>query len=71
MKTITEAQRKIMDKYEKNLIAMMSLPEKEHMRIMNADVKHGRPNPFQKYNIQNKRNFILDEIKRLQKWKSS
>ena len=71
MKTITDAQRKTMDEYEANLIQLLSLPEKEHRRILNADLKHGRSMQWEKHNVQNKRNYLIDELKRIQKWKTA
>jgi len=71
MATITEAQRKIMDQYEKNLIHLLSLPEKEHMQILNADLKHGKPITAGRYNLQSKRNKLIMQLKEIQKWKSS
>jgi hypothetical protein len=71
MKTITDAQRKIMDEYEANLIHLLNLPEKTHRDILNEDFNHGRPVPWKKHNLQNKRNFIVEELKRIQRWKSN
>jgi len=71
MKTITDAQRKVMDKYEKNLIHLLSLPEKQHRDILNEDIKHGKPMQWEKHNLQNKRNFIVEELKRIQRWKNA
>jgi len=68
MKTITDAQRKVMDEYEANLIHLLNLPEKTHRDILNEDFKHGRPVPWEKHNLQNKRNFIVEELKRIQRW---
>ena len=60
-----------MDQYEKNLIQMLSMPEKAHLKLLNADIRHGKPMQWDKHNVQNKRNFLLDEIKRIKKWKSA
>lgn len=71
MKTITDIQRQIMDQYEENLIYLLNLPEKEHLRILNEDLKFGKPNIAEKYNVQVKRNKLILQLKEIQKWKNN